>query len=268
MGYGDEIMASYYAKGAYARGKRIAFGNGRHISWHGYAHQIFRNNPNVAPPGSERDVDIEWINHSYRGNRPYNRRFGDQWLWLTGFGNRPGEIFFDDEELRWAEQFGKDFVIVEPNVPAFKSVAPNKQWRVERYAEVAHHLTKAGYEVLQFLVPPPYGPGHKMQSATSIKAPTFRHALALMQRARFFIGPEGGLHHGAAAVGTPGTVIFGGFISPQITGYDIHINLFAGREACGSFYQCKHCREALDAISVQHVMHVTMEKLNAQKAAA
>lgn len=261
MGYGDEIMASYYAKGAAARGKRIAFGNGTNIIWHRNAEEMFRNNPNVAPPGSESDNDIEWVTHSFRGRRPYNHQFGNRWLWIPGFGDRPGELFFSDEEISWAQAQGAGAVLIEPNVPAFKIVGVNKQWPVERYAEITHHLVKAGHEVIQFYYPPPYGPGRRMQQARQIKTPSFRHALALLSLCSLYIGPEGGLHHGAAALNKKAVVIFGGFISPVITGYAMHTNLFEGKEACGSFYPCQHCRDALDKISVGKVKSAALDLL-------
>jgi hypothetical protein len=32
------------------RGKRVVFGNGRRIIWTKQSHEVFRGNPNVAPP--------------------------------------------------------------------------------------------------------------------------------------------------------------------------------------------------------------------------
>ena len=64
-------MAAGLAKGAKARGKRIAFGDGKQIIWDHHSEQIFRGNPNIARPGDEGATDLEWINY-YRGNRLYN----------------------------------------------------------------------------------------------------------------------------------------------------------------------------------------------------
>jgi hypothetical protein len=51
------------ARGAKARGKRIAFGDGQQIISSPWSEQIFRFNPNIARPGDERADDIEWIRH-------------------------------------------------------------------------------------------------------------------------------------------------------------------------------------------------------------
>lgn len=247
-------MGSGMARGAHARGKRIAFGDGKTIQWHPYAHEIFRNNPNVAPPGSEDAQDIEWIAH-YWGKRLYNRCTPTHWEWVGGHNNKPGEIFFSDEELKFASQFEPGFILIEPNVPKFKSVAVNKQWALDRYDSAARDLARGGHRIAQFRYGPPSGPGHTLSGVKRIEAPTFRHALAVLACAKLYIGPEGGLHHGAAAVGVPAVVIFGGFIAPATTGYDTHHNIFRGDGvACGSLKPCNHCKRALYSITVDEVV--------------
>lgn len=241
-------MATGMARGAAARGKRIAFGDGHKIIWDHYSETIFRGNANIARPGTEAAGDIEWIPF-YRGHRIYNRQVGDRWLWNYDFRAIPGEVFFDPAETDWAKRLGSGFVVIEPNVPSFKSVAPNKQWPKDRYARVARKLADDGYRVLQFV----YSGGTSIPDVDGIKAPTFRHALAALKQAALYIGPEGGLHHGAAAVGIPAVVIFGSFIPASVTGYDSHINLTGGAEACGSLTPCEHCKATMAAISSEQV---------------
>ena len=95
---------------------------------------------------------------------------------------------------------------------------------------------------------------HRLANAQYFKTPSFRHAVVALSRARLAILPEGGLHHGAAAVGVKAVVLFGGFIPPSVTGYDMHVNLTGGAEACGSLKTCEHCRAAMDAIKVDDVL--------------
>ena len=262
MGIGDEIMGSGMARGAAARGKRIAFGDGRKIKWHANAHMVFRNNPNVAPPGSERHAsDLEWIAH-YVGCRAYfqpKRPQNGRWGFDTSFRATPGEFFFDTDE----EQFGKDAalmqdaIVIEPWIKA--QASPNKQWKVDRYRRVATALGQAGYKVVQF----EYGLGH-ISEARPFKPLSFRCAVAAMRRAALYIGGEGALHHAAAAVGIPAVVIFGGFIHPRTTGYAIHTNLFIGNEPCGSRLKCDHCTNAMNAIGVDLVVHSALKHLEKQ----
>jgi hypothetical protein len=82
-----------------------------------------------------------------------------------------------------------------------------------------------------------------------------------MSRAALYIGGEGGLHHGAAAVGVGGVVLFGGFIPPEVTGYATHANLTGGAEACGSLDPCRHCAAAMQAIGVDEVLEHAMARL-------
>ncbi len=240
------------ARGAKARGKRAAFGDGQRIIFGPWAERIFRYNPHIARPGDERASDLEWINH-HKGNRLYNQisPCRSKWIWNMDFRPIAGEMFFSDEELQFAESVGSGFVVLEPNVPTHKSVSPNKDWGAARYAAVADELRAAGQRVIQFW----YDTARiRTPSAAPLLTPSFRHALAVLARAALYIGPEGGLHHGAAAVGIPAVVLFGGFIPPEVTGYTTHTNLTGGAAACGNLAPCRHCVAAMNAISVETVM--------------
>lgn len=256
MGIGDQLIATGLAKGAAARGKRIAFGGDGRIRWDLDSEPIFRDNPNIAPPGSERDRDLEWIRY-YKGHRIYNRRQGNRWIWNPDWKAIPGEVFLADPERRRAARHGSGFVVIEPNVER-KSVAWNKDWGVGKYQALADRLTKQ-HRVVQFVYPK----AARLQGVQYVPTPTFRDALALLANADLYIGPEGGLHHGAAAMGTAAVVLFGGFIPPSVTGYDTHTNLTGGAEACGSLFACRHCRDAMARISVEEVLAAAETRLRA-----
>lgn len=261
MGYGDNLMASGLAKGAHARGKRIAFGDGQKIIWDHNSEPIFKGNPNIAKPGSEGDADIEWIAH-HRGNRLYNHQSGDKWVWNYKFKATPGELFFDEAENKFTDGLNSGFIIVEASLPEFKTCAPNKQWPKDRYLRVAHALKQRGHDVRQF-----YYPGcWQIPGVPFIKTPSFRHAAAALRRASLYIGPEGGMHHAAAAMGTQAVVLFGGFIPPQVTGYDFHTNLTGGAEACGSLKKCQHCIDAMNRITVEEVEAAALAHLDRKAA--
>ncbi|RWO23359.1 glycosyltransferase family 9 protein [Mesorhizobium sp.] len=263
MGRGDNIMATGLARGAAARGKRIAFGDGRRITWDQHSKEIFRGNPNIAPPGSEADPDLEWIDYR-TGHRIYNKldRARRRWIWNMDFRPVPGELFFDEHELAWAAGVGAGFVLMEPNVEAFKTWASNKRWPADRYDAVAARLAADGAEIVQFA----HG-DHRIGCARQVRAPSFRHAMAALARASLYVGPEGGMHHGAAAVGVPGVVLFGGFIPPEVTGYAGHFNLTGGAKACGSLRPCAHCRAAMQAIRVEDVTAAAQAHLTQSRAA-
>lgn len=259
MGFGDEILGSGIARGARTRGKRIAFGNGRRIIWSKHAPEIFRNNPNVARPGCEGSRDLEWIAH-YPGHRLYAHAVNGLWQWNSDFRATPGEIFLDRSEKDFAEQFGYGFVLIEPHC---KPSAPNKRWPFERFQTVADELKADGYRVLQFAA---RADVLRLKNVEIIPTPTFRMALAALSHAKLYIGPEGGLHHGAAALNVRAVVIFGGFIHPRLTGYSSHKNLFVGEEGCGTIGRiCEHCRAAMAAITVDQVLSAALETMNAAR---
>lgn len=256
MGIGDEIMASGMARGAAARGRRVAFGDGVKIKWSRFSELVFRNNPNVAAPGCEFDTDIEWIPY-YKGHRIYNEPGQSKWTWNYGFKPIPGEFFFSDDEINYSRSYsGSGLVIIEPNVPQYKSVASNKQWAPERFHAVARRLMADGHRVAQFS----YGGLHSLP-VEQISTPDFRRAVAILAHARLYIGPEGGMHHAAAAMGVPAVVIFGGFVPPQVTGYDFHHNVAVGK-ACGSWLPCAHCYNALRVITEDMVYQPAREFLD------
>ncbi len=261
IGLGDQLIATGLARGAKARGKRIAFGDGRRILWDGNSGMIFRGNPNIAPPGSERDSDLEWIRY-YKGKRGYNEqaRTGSHWIWNLKWRCIPGEMFFSDDEKRIGQRYGRGFVLIEPNVEGWKSNSPNKDWGFDRYQSVADLLTQSGFRVCQFQYAKT---GRTLVGADRIATQNFRDALAILSCAALYVGPEGGLHHGAAAVSVPGVVIFGGFIPPSVTGYDTHTNITGSDTACGNFNTCPHCRDALTAISVNTVAEAAFQHLKA-----
>lgn len=262
MGLGDNLLGTGFARGARARGKQIAFGDGKKLIWDTLSAGIFHGNPNICKPGHEHHPSTEWVPF-YRGNRLYNTQGNGRWIWNYDFRPIPGEMFFSKEETVPAGHMPRGFIVIEPNVPVFKSVAPNKEWPVDRYEEVARRLVADGHVVVQLK----YGGRNNLKSASSVHSPNFRVALALLQRASLYIGPEGGMHHGAAAVGVPGVVLFGGFIPPQVTGYDTHTNLTGkATEACGSFNKCDHCIDAMRSIDVDEVYDAAIGHLGRRAA--
>lgn len=256
MGLGDQIIATGLARGAHARGKQIAFGTGSKIIWDANSPTIFKNNPNIAAPGSEGAHNLEWIKY-YKGARGYNRQLPGRWEWNMQWRCKPGEIFFDEHEIVIGSNLGNGFIVMEPNVEKWKSMSVNKDWGFEKYQEVAKRLIDARQRIIQFSYPKA---GRMLAGAEIIKTETFRHALAILKNAKLYVGSEGGLHHGAAAVGIPAVVLFGAWIPPKVTGYDSHINISHGNHFCGLFHPCQHCRRAMDAITVDQV-HEAVGKL-------
>lgn len=274
MGYGDKLMAigdAWALHEADPERRRVAIGDGNTVDktdsdlcW-GLEHFL-------APSQAIGVEDVLWV-LSKPSLRPYIdtdalkmklgidpllrvntgwlvRRTG-HYIWNKDYRATPAPIVLTPEEQeiadRWAEK--GPFVIVEPFIKA--SAPKSKQWPVANFAQAAYQLQR---EVPVYQISAPGRP--PLSGLPQIQPTSFREALAYLKAAALYVGPEGGLHHGSAAMGTPAVVVFGGYISPEITGYAAHVNL-SGDAAywCGTRYgMCPHCADALNSITVEEVV--------------
>jgi hypothetical protein len=236
MGYGDCLIATGIAKKAKQKhpGKPICIGDGNSVEWS----EVYEN------LGYSREVvpGCIWV-HSHKSFRPYvdiASTTKDKFVWKRDFRVSPGEIVFSPEELHW-EQTG--FAYIEPNIKGW--LGPNKDWGFDNWQELV--LLFPAVRWVQ-------GPGRKLNNVEQVETRSFRDACALLSRADFFVGTDGGLHHAAAALGKPAVVVWGGFTSPQTLGYDTHENVHAGGNGCGTVGPCAHCAEAMKKIPVSRVV--------------
>ncbi|NKF23609.1 glycosyltransferase family 9 protein [Solimonas marina] len=278
MGYGDELMAigdAWRLHQADPQKRRVAIGDGRcrRIDYPELTHGL----DFLASEAEAASGELPWV-ISYRAYRPYHdhaamrrafrerhplrsrlrRRVPDTRLVdLLGFFRyrldyrpAPAPLVLTDAEQAVREQWAqRRFVLIEPHCK--QEAAPGKRWPFERYAEVAQQLAET-IEVWQVGAPEtPLLPG-----VMRVPTHSFRDVLPFLAAARLYIGPEGGLHHAAAAMKTPAVVLFGGYTPPQVTGYDFHVCLTGNSdEACGVHHsECAHCRAAMTAITVDQVV--------------
>lgn len=239
MGYGDVLMSMGQARALHKSNTLpvvIVGRDGRPIKsdlFNGVPYLIFQ------PKGRPH---TRLVNGP--GVRPYIAGKTDRnWTWRP-FKPTPAEIVFTREELAFAEPC-RGMVMVEPNV---KNIGhTNKAWLPQRWLE----LSRSRDDFVQCVQTPDQGlPPHVLKVIT----PTFRHALAVLSVCKAFIGTEGGLMHGAAAVGSPAVILWSEFISPEITGYASMRNIRHAGKACGSRVDCPGCRKSMEAITVQEVM--------------
>ena len=251
MGYGDELIVSGLARQAQrrdARRVRVLDGRGR-ARWNA----IWRGNPRFAAPGDSGPVQTL---ASAPGQRPYIvRETAERWVWRE-FVCPVGEIYLDAAE-RVFGRAGRGRVVIEPALKP--GASPNKQWGARRWVALTDALVRRGVEVVQ--LGPPGIP--LVRGARLIETRDFRAACAVLAQARLAILPEGGLHHAAAALGTPAIVLFGGFVSPRQTGYAHQHNLFTGGEPCGMRRACAHCMQAMARIEVEQVLGEALQLLAA-----
>jgi len=253
MGYGDELMAMGRAERLHREtGRRVAIldkaGKRRWSPvWVGHPAIV-----NPCEPVSASHMTIV----DCSGARPYlagwdtwncsaRARFTD---WSAN--SHRGRLYLSLPELKQGRQLQErlgDFVVLEPGI--YGSSSSNKDWGFERYEQLVAALPD-----LKFIQTMP-GPRRAPARVMPLFTPSFREACGILAAASAYVGPEGGMHHAAAALGIPAVVLFGGFTSPVNTGYELHRNLFvAGPESpCGRYAPCGHCREAMASITVADV---------------
>lgn len=241
MGLGDEIMITALANKNRREGwLTIVTGKDGNLRWH----PVWDSNPNMY-----RNSDINIVatlgiktekNHS--GRRHYidwTQSTSDRWVFQP-WDIEPGEIFFSREEnfFHNAARLDNADILIDPGI---KDGRDNKQWGSGKWLTLCNMLEAAG---LPYNVNDP------------AKSPDLRVWLGNLKRYKLIICHEGGLHHAAAALGIPCITIFGGFISPEITGYILpnHRNLTHAKEFCGMILPCQHCQEEMNAIHPKEVM--------------
>lgn len=246
MGLGDWVMSTAQARRENNRtGLRCVFTDGVNEY---YEHDVFKNNPRIAQNlrDGERYVAIA----NFPGCRPYIKGYEHgRYIWDEHFRADPGELFLSSKERKYA--LPEPYVLIEPCVKG--EGQKNKDWGWENWLEVA----KAPFPFLQI------GSREKRRlPGVRFMETSFRQALGLLKGASLLVTTDGALHHAAAALGVPAVVIWGGFTSPENLGYASHRNLWAGVDPCGRWLEpCKHCRDALDAITPQNVIDAIGETL-------
>ena len=249
MGWGDELMMTGQARELQRRDPRKV-----RIAGDEKFHDAWLNNPRIAQPGEQGDFQ-PLPRRDADGLRAYIvAKTWKRWTWRA-WGPPAGELYFTDEERAFGAAHGGR-VILEPHVKP--GASPNKQWGWARWSALARMAKDRGCRVTQV------GPAGtaRLDGADFILTRSMRLAAAVMAEARAAVLPEGGLHHVAAAVGAPAVVIFGGFISPAVTGYADQVSLFAGDGlGCGLRVPCGHCAEAMDRIEPATVCDRLMELL-------
>lgn len=253
MGFGDELLVTGHCRLLQQTDPRkVRLDYGKKI-WN----EVFDHNPRIAH-STDKDVQVYYPRPN--NLRPYCAgKTTDRWTWQE-YKPPVGELYFQPDELALAARHNID-VVIEPGIKS--GASPNKQWGPGRWAQLIAMMLKAGIRPVQFVRP---GTKQGFPGVSVIETNKFRRACAILARARAAVVHEGGLHHAAAVVGVPAVVIYGGFISPAQTGYDLHTNLFTGGEPCGWRIPCRHCARAMEKITPELVLH-ELQKVLARRTA-
>jgi hypothetical protein len=246
MGAGDELMVTGHVREMYLKDPRkvkLVYERQRH--WN----EVFDNNPKICHWNEPDNGYVQLYQPRVNGLRPYcSSKSSTRWTWKE-YKPIPGELFFDGRELSFDQCEAKPCdVLLEPNMKG--AASPNKDWGWDRWQRLAEMLVERGFTVAQ--VGPPKT--KVLNGAKLVPTDNFRRAAAYIKTScKAAVLPEGGLHHAAAAVGRKAIVIYGGYISPNQTGYDLHDNIFTGDEPCGWRSHCQHCADAMAKIEPEMV---------------
>jgi len=269
VGFGDEIMATAAVRALRraAPAARVVVGDGEREVWSAEAGEIFAGNPHIVRLGDVRPGEpIVWL-RNYFGHRPYldyRRAEPGQRQAFAPFRAERGELFLSGAEraraaaiVAAARRTGGPVVSIEPH----SAFGPNKDWGWERWQALVEAL-RGEVDFVQ----PQYG--KPLLDGVHGVASSFRGWAAVLEQCDAHVGPEGGLHHAAAAVGCPAVVLFGGRIAPSLTGYAQHDNLYvdAPGSPCGMIAECAHCRACFAAIDVATVVAAVRRQLDIQPA--
>lgn len=245
MGWGDELMVTGHARELQACDpRRVRPHYDRQLD-----HESWINNPRIA--GRHEKGDFQLYAGRVNGLRPYMAaKQGDRYIWRA---HQPpvGELYFSEDEKAFGGGWPGRIVLH----PCLKPGAPmNKDWGWKRWCGLVELMLAKGLKPSQIGVES----SRRLPGAEFIVTKTMRRAAALLERARAAVLLEGGLHHCAAAVRCPAVVIYGGFISPAVTGYAGQRGLFMQTSehplGCGWRVNCNHCSAAMAQISPAMVL--------------
>lgn len=252
MGWGDDLMAAGEARRLHREtGGMVAIvagPGGRPLS-----SPLWRGIDYIAKEG---DTATSHIVDS-PAHRRYRLEANDLRSIWREYQPVPAELSFTDEERRFAEHISPGFVVIEPHIKRDRVGALNRDWGWRRFERLVAR-TKADVRWVQL------GPARlqNLPGVTRITTDSFRKACAVLAKAAAYVGPEGGLHHASAALGVPAVVIFGGYVSPKVTGYKDHTNLFAGNGlGCGTHSKCEcSCMRKIKVTLVESALRQLLAK--------
>jgi hypothetical protein len=172
-------------------------------------------------------------------------------LGLTGEISLAPEIHLRPVE-RAVGEIGTSQIAIQSSALSARYPTPNKQWPVERMAEVARQLA-VHHTVVQL-----GGPADPLlpDVVDCRGIADLRHVAAIMASSRAFVGLEGFLAHLARAVQCWAVIVYGGYSAPDETGYPCNENLFTNVPCapCWEPTRCDYARRCLTAIEPAHIL--------------
>jgi hypothetical protein len=263
MGFGDYILLSGKLRELKRTLPSVQF-TGRNLEGKFFFETIFRHNPFLTRT-QDFDPLKPWVELQKIQTGVGDDKLGNI-VWDKNINPIRGDLFFDEEEIRWARSAlaettkntrgGARYVFVAPVATASRQLngvsveyehKVNKEWPRRHWESL---IRMRPSETFIMTGPPQYR--DKLPAGAHFIETDFRQACAVLGLCDAYVGIEGGLHHAAAALGVPGIVFFGHWNTPAVTGYGTHINLHFNRRnfyGCGSLKRCPTCESWLSNLS-------------------
>jgi ADP-heptose:LPS heptosyltransferase len=243
MGLGDWIMASAEARYFNEKtGKKVVFAHSRTgaVQWS----EVFDCNPRIEKHPVKGKEYCVVRNHG--GTRPYHLGYDAAtqcFAWNYKFRAEPGELYLTAEAKKTGQPGA---FIIEPNTKPMP-LSRNKAWPWDRWQGLVDALDVPWVQL---------GPtdARSLNGVRRVTTLNFGEALGWLYNASLIVTTDGALHHAAAALGKPAVVLWGGLAPPRILGYDGHTNICHADRWCGSNFECAHCKEAMERITVEEVI--------------
>ena len=270
MGYGDDLLVTSLAAKIKKQFPERQIVIGIAEKNHAFHSPIYENNPNIADCRNlDNNKPIHLIDY-HELNRPYidyKKSIPNNYVWRN-FKPVPGEIFFSDQEKIeakkiiseakefWNAYHNKKFrrmIFLETSSTKiddtqFSFKHKNKDWGIQNWTRLINKL-KNDYLIIQSN----HTHTKKIDGIFTPQEMDFRIGCALLEEVDFYVGPEGGFGHVAAALNKKAVLYFGGWISPNVIGYDFHENIYYEdkQSPCGVKSKlCEHCSKARKVITV------------------
>ena len=273
MGYGDDLMITAHASLIKKKfpDRQIVIGNvSKKQAYHSV---VYDNNPNISNCQKlNKSLPIHIIDY-HPGNRPYidyKKSTNLKYIWNKDFKPQPGELFLSEKEIQdgkkiisqainnWDKKNNKKFkkiIFIETTSTKIKDKQfsikhQNKDWGINNWLNLIEKLKKDHLVILSV-----HNETEIIDGVYAPKNVNFRLACSILYQSDIYIGPEGGFGHVAAAFRKKAVIYFGGWIDPQITGYDFHENIYFENQSspCGEYKNlCNHCSEARKKITVDY----------------
>ncbi len=269
MGYGDDLLVTSLAAKIKKQFPERQIVIGIAEKNHAFHSPIYENNPNIADC---RNLDNKKPIHLidfHEFNRPYinyKKTIPNNYVWRN-FKPVPGELFFSEEEKTAAKKIISDAKKFwkENHIKKFKNIIfletsstkisdaqfsfkhQNKDWGIQNWTRLIKKL-KNDYLIIQSN----HNQTKKIDGVFIPQEMDFRLACAILEKVDFYVGPEGGFGHVAAALNKKAVLYFGGWISPEVIGYEFHENIYYKdkQSPCGvKLKLCEHCSKAREDIT-------------------